>query len=227
MMFNNRKYIRFIAYLCILVCIGEFIVMFILGSYYPGYNQLKNTMSSLGASISPVSDIISSWWIWVGFMFIFFAAGLKNAFTEHKKSACIAAWVIAIYGIGEGIGSGLFKANHIAGEPTLSCMIHDTMGGIGVAAILIFPLAMMRVIPKAENRFFNIFSWIVFVLGLSSITLFLFRFSPDGKDILTVYQGLWQRLFMLIEYVYVIIIAVMMIRKSNSKVKKKDLEVLL
>lgn len=211
---KNKNHIILSAYVCIFVCIGEFVFMFLLGCFYPGYNQLKDTMSSLGASVSPVSNEISAWWILMGILFIFFATGLKKAFAEKKIYAIIASWLIALYGIGEGIGSGLFKANHVANQHTTSGSIHDILGGVGVAAILLFPLAMIKVISKTEKPFFYRMSLVIFVLGLCFVTLFLFRFSQDGKDILTVYQGLWQRLFMLNEYVYLTTIAVLMIQKK-------------
>lgn len=213
---TNSKFIIISSIICIIACIGEFVFMFILGAFYPGYNQLKDTMSSLGASISPVSNIISVWWVIMGVLFIIFGAGFKKAFQEKRIYTDICALLIILYGLGEGIGSGLFKANHIVDTDnlTLSGVIHDIVGGIGVTAILIFPLLMQKVITTNENTSFKKLSQIVFVLGIVSILLFLFRFSGDGNNFLTTYKGLWQRLFMLNTYIYFSIIAVLMIKKQ-------------
>ena len=62
---------------CLIACTGEIVTIFLAEGCYPGYNPLKNTMSSLGASNSPVSDQISLWWIIMGFLFIFYAIGFK------------------------------------------------------------------------------------------------------------------------------------------------------
>jgi hypothetical protein len=218
---KNSKFILISSASCIIACIGEFITIFVLGNYYPGYNQLKNTMSSLGASISPVSNIISAWWVIMGILFIIFGIGFKKAFAEKGKAASVAAWFIILYGLGEGIGSGAFKADHINDAPTTLAIIHDILGGIGVTAILIFPLLMKRLIEN--SRIFNIFSIIIFVTGILTISLFLFRYSADENSFLTVYKGLWQRLFMLNTYLYQTTIAIIMIREANPKTGQTNL----
>jgi len=207
------------AIACIIASIGEFVSIFVLGLYYPGYNQWKNTMSSLGASISPVSDIISTWWIIMGFLFIFFGIGVKKAFHDKGEFAGIAALLIILYGFGEGIGSGAFKADHIADIPTTLAIIHDILGGIGVTAILIFPIIMQKVINKKEMPGFHIMSTIIFITGITTILLFLFRFSSDPNNFFSAYKGLWQRLFMLNTYIYLSAIAIIIIKKVRDSKK--------
>jgi hypothetical protein len=202
---------------CIIACIGDFAVMFFLGTFYPGYSQLKNTMSSLGASISPVSDEISAWWIMVGLLFIFFGIGFKQTFKENGRNATIASWLIILYGVGEGIGSGAFKADHIGNSLTIAARIHDTLGGIGVGAILILPLITKKVLSKNQFPYFYIMSSVVFYTGTVLLLLFSFRFSNNNNNILNVYQGLWQRLMMLNWYIYLTTIAFIMYRKISKQ----------
>jgi hypothetical protein len=213
---NYSKHIIASAIACIIVCIGEFVTIFVFGAYYPGYSQLKDTMSALGASASPVSEAISLWWIIMGILLIFFATGFKIAFAGKGKYINLAALLIMLYGFGEGIGSGSFKADHLANGLATSLIFHDTFGGIGVAAILLFPLIMLKVITKNEKPVFYRMSQIVFVVGILTILLFLFRYSPNENDFLSVYKGLWQRLFMLNTYVYMMTIAVMMMKKQKQ-----------
>jgi hypothetical protein len=190
--------------------------MFFLGTYYPGYSQLKSTMSSLGASISPVSDTMSAWWIIVGVLFIFFGVGVKLAFNEKGKYIKIASWLIILYGLGEGIGSGAFKADHIGNSLTTSAMIHDILGGIGVAAILILPLIMKTILSKTEFPYFHTMSTIVFYIGILMLLLFSFRLSDNKSNVLNIYQGLWQRLMMLNNYIYLTTIAIILFKKVSS-----------
>jgi hypothetical membrane protein len=110
---KSSTFIYFSVIACIIACVGEFVSLFILGEYYPGYSQLKDTMSSLGVSCSPVSSEISIWWIIMGVLFIIFAFGLEKAFFNKGRYAKIAAGLIICYGLGEGIGSGVFKADLI------------------------------------------------------------------------------------------------------------------
>jgi hypothetical protein len=218
MMKQSTTYITVSAIICIIACTGEFVTLFVCGAYYPGYSQLRDTMSSLGSSISPVSDEISIWWIIMGFLFIFFGTGFKKAFSKKGMYCNIASWLIILYGIGEGIGSGAFKANHVANGVSILLSIHDILGGIGVIAILLLPLIMQKVILRNEMPVFNQMSKIIFITGIITVFLFLFRYSSNKNNFLVNYKGLWQRLFMLNTYTYLATIAIIMIKK-NIKLK--------
>lgn len=213
---KNETFIYVSAIVCIAVCIGEFVALFVLGSFYPGFNHLKDTMSSLGASNSPVSNEISTWWVIMGLLFIFFATGLRKAFSEKGLYSKIASWLIILYGFGEGIGSGAFKADHIANSLKISAVIHDILGGLGVTAVLILPLIMQKVITKNEMPVFYRLSKIVFIAGIVTVGLFLFRYSSDENNFFTLYKGLWQRLFMLNTYLYFSSIAFIMIKQYKK-----------
>jgi len=212
---NSSKYIIASSVACIIVCIGEFAAIFVFGSYYPGYSQLKDTMSLLGSSISPVSAEISTWWALAGILLMFFGTGFRKAFLEKGRYSKLASWLIILYGFGEGIGSGIFKSDRIANELTTSAFIHDAFGGIGVASILLFPFIMQKVFSKNEKPVFYRISQIVFVTGLITILLFLFRLLPDENNFFSIYKGLWQRLFMLNTYFYLTFIAILMIKKQK------------
>jgi len=204
------NWVKITAVICIVTCIADFIVLFLLGNYYPGYSQLKNTISSLGASVSPVSDAISFWWILIGIVFLFFGIIVRKAFGANLKNVKIASLLIMFYGLGEGIGSGLFKANRINGEPTQSLVIHDVLGGIGVVAALILPLIMNKVITKKQMPRFYFFSWVIFVVGIIMMLLFTIRFSANEHNFFVFYKGLWQRFFLLNLYIYFITISIKM-----------------
>jgi hypothetical protein len=208
---NKAFYTGIASVACLLAVAGEAVTMFVFGSQYPGYSQLKNTMSSMGASVSPVSNQISTWWVMMGILLILFGAGVKIAFSEKGRYAGWASWLIILYGAGEGLGSGLFKADRFAGGLTTSALIHDIVGGIGVIAILILPLVMQKVIPKNAFPFFSRMSRIIFICGILTILLFLFRYSSNKDNFLAVNKGLWQRLFMLNTYLYMATIAIIML----------------
>jgi len=212
---NISRVITISSAACLIACAGEFVTIFVFGARYPGYSQLKNTMSSLGASASPVSAEISLWWIIMGVLFIIFGTGLRLAFSAKGWYARSASWLVILYGIGEGIGSGAFKADHILNAPTTSAFIHNVLGGIGVTAILIFPLVIRKVITRNETPFFQTFSWVIFVTGILTIIAFLFRFSSGQDNFLSLYKGLWQRLFMLNTYIYLSVIAILMLKKRQ------------
>lgn len=214
---KRSNYIILSAIACFIACIGEFATIFVLGEYYPGYKQMKDTMSALGASISPVGNLISTWWVIMGFLILFFGTGVRKTFPDKFFHTKLASWLIILYGLGEGIGSGAFKADHIANGLSNSAIIHDIVGGIGVTAILILPLIMLRVIPKNEDPDFYRMSKIIFVTGLLTVLLFMFRFSSGNTNFLTIYKGLWQRLFMLNTYIYFTTIAFIIIKRARTR----------
>ncbi len=203
---------------CYVACVGDFVVLFIFGNQYPGYSQLYNTMSSLGASASPVSLIVSTWWVILGLLFVMFAFGFRQAFSPTNKYVILAFWLIIMYGLGEGLGSGLFKADHQNGKLTTSAIIHDILGGIGVAAILLLPLIMQKIIPRSTNHGFHLLSKLILIIGLVLLLLFTLRFADNEAIELVRLKGLWQRLFVFVYYVYLLIIGAIMVRDHlNAK----------
>ena len=198
---------------CFIACIGDFLATFIVASYYPGYSQIHDTMSSLGVTSSPVSEIISTWWIILGLLFILFAISFRKAFESASNYVQLATWLLIFYGLGEGLGSGLFKADRINNILTVNAIIHQFMGGFGILAILIFPLAMKKIISLESSHGFHKLSQIVFISGFVLLILFSFRLINQGNNQIALYKGLWQRLLVLDFYIYLTIIAVIMVRK--------------
>jgi len=213
-MINRKIVVLSGAFACIAGCIGDFLSLFILGPEYPGYSHLHNTMSSLGSSASPVSDIISVWWIILGILMIVFAFGFRAAYPHKDKYVNIVFLLLILYGLGEGLGSGLFKADLSSGSYTTSFIIHDILGGAGVAAILILPLIVQKIKPFFSSMGFIRFSRITFILGVMFLILFSFRFIGNGNNIIAEYKGLWQRLFLLVYYIYLITVGFKMAIKT-------------
>lgn len=196
---------------CFAGCAGDFLSLFILGPEYHGYNQLFDTMSALGASASPVSKIISAWWVILGILMIIFAFGFRSAYSPGNKYVKTVFWLVIFYGLGEGMGSGLFKADRSAGSYTASFIVHDILGGAGVAALLILPLIVKKIKPSFSSPGFIRFSNITLILGTLFLILFSFRFFGDEENIIAKYRGLWQRLFVLVYYIYMIVISIRMV----------------
>ena len=211
---RNKKIVLIGAIAGIAGCVGDFLVLFVFGNYYPGYRQAFNTMSSLGATISPVSTIVSSLWILLGICLVFFGYSLRKAFRPETIYVKVASWLIIIYGLGEFVGSGLFKADHIGNTVTNFAVVHGILGTIGIAAIMVLPLLMKKIIPRSTNPGFHTFSWIVLVAGIVIMVLFNFRFFHPEDNILNKLEGLWQRLFALDYYVYLFVIIFIMMKRQ-------------
>ena len=214
---KSPDYITLSALAGILAIIIDIVSMFTYGFLRLGYNSMNETVSSLGSSGSLMSTQISAIWIIVGVLLILFGLGFRKAFSEKGRFAKGASWLIILYGFGEGIGSGIFRADRIANSPTILGVIHEILGSMGVIAILFLPLVMQKVITKKENPLLQIVSIIVFVLGALFMVFFLFRFSTDGNNFFYLYKGLWQRLFILITSIYLLSIALLMIKKHQKQ----------
>ena len=217
---SKRTFIRIASIACIVACSGDFLVLFLLGMQYPGYSRLKNTMSSMGITSSPVATPISLWWIFWGILIIFFALGLRTAFPWRKKAAHFASWLVILYGLGEGVGSGLFHADKIGTPMTWLGLAHNVAAGVGVASVMILPLAMVRIFPKSVFHRFWLFSVLVAIIGTIGVSMFYIASLWNAPDhFVSTYKGLWQRLFVLDYYTYLIAIAVKMLISKSERFK--------
>jgi len=203
------------AILCITACIADLVLIYIFGKQIPGFNQLKGTLSSLGVSTSPVAGAVTIWAVTLGIIFIFFAFGFSETFRTYGKQINKASWLIVLYGLGENVASGIFRADEVNGKLTNLAYLHDFLGGIGVVSILLLPFVMRKIFSAYSFPIFFRYTGIVSAVGLISTFLFSFRLEYFAGSFLYNYSGLWQRIFLVNYYAYFIVIAVMMIQKIN------------
>lgn len=200
----------------LLAFIGDFVVTFALGFFYPSYNHLDLVMSELGTADSPVALWVNLWWIVFGILFIIFAMGFRQAFAADKKVAMIVALLIALFGLGAGVGAGLFPMEPGGAETTLTGKLHGICAGIGFLAIAFVPLVCLALFPRSRSPRLYALSLGAFLLGLASFALFVVsEDAASGSGILS-YAGLWQRLFLLNHYGYLGVLSIRMIRSSSG-----------
>jgi len=215
-MVSFRKYwVPAACVLCYLACFGDAIALYLFGREYPGYRHVADTISTLGATKSPVSDQISAWWMIIGSVFVVLALAFNEVYKERGRNVRIAAWLIALYGLGEGWGSGLFKADHVGRALTTSAIVHDILGGIGSLASLVLPLVMLRVFPKKERPGFYVFTVVIFCTG--AVVSLLFTSNHFSSSAISSYTGLWQRLTIAVHYVYFMAIAGVVLKELKQE----------
>ncbi len=207
----------------LLASVGDFLVPLILGFFYPGYSHLKLVMSELGASQSPVAVWINSWWIVFGILFIIFAIGFKEAFTAKRKSVVMVALLIMLFGLGAGIGAGLFPMEPGGAETTLTGKLHGICAGTGSLAIMFVPLVSLTLFPRKRSPRLYWLSVGVFVSGLAFFVLFVVSEDISSAVSFLSYAGLWQRLFLLNHYFYLGVISTIMIRSARRSVQRDNL----
>ncbi len=200
----------------ILACLGDVAMTYVLATWYPGYRSLYQPMSDLGDPGSPVFRITSTWWVIMGLMFVVFAGGFYKAFSGRGRPGRMAAWMIAFYGIGEGLGSGLVPGTPGIPFRTPGSIAHNILGGVGVTSAIFLPFAIMKLYRTRRSPCLIWYSWFTtvaecFFLALFGISTF---YHPEGNWIS--YSGLWQRLFMLIYYSFIIWLALLMLRSRKT-----------
>jgi hypothetical protein len=209
---NKKILIKWTSFAGIAGCLVDLISMFILGREIKGYSPLSNTMSMMGTSNSPVDHQIALWWILMGILFIIFGLGIRYAFSDKKKLAIIASWLIILYGVGEGLGSALFPEDIPGTSHTFTGLLHNFMGGLGTTSITIFTLVMAKLIPEYKK-----FSYVVFIVGMTGIIFFgIGQFWHNPTNFFVMNKGLWQRIFVMDYYLYVIVIAIKLITNTDN-----------
>jgi hypothetical protein len=104
----------------------------------------------------------------------------------------------------------------VGAEPTLAGGLHDAFAGMGFFAIAFVPLAALVVFPRKRAPGMTWLSIGAFVMGLVFFALFVVsEDAPSAAGVLS-YTGLWQRLFLLVHYAYLGVIAKLMIRSTHE-----------
>jgi hypothetical membrane protein len=203
--------IRIAAVIGVLACLEDICLTYILGSRYPGYNRFLQAMSDLGHEGSPVARSASTGWIIMGLMFIVFGYGFYRAFVHYSKIARAAGWMLALYGIGEGLGSGLIPGSPGKAFGTGASIVHSLIGGVGVLASILLPFIIIKMFNARKSSALFWYSWLTTVFGVFFFILFSISnfYRPEGSWIS--YLGLWQRLYMLVYYLFFIYLAVLML----------------
>ena len=184
-------------------CMTDILGTFILGAQSEGYNSLTSTMSQLGVPSDPVATRIRVCWIAMGLLLTFFGATFGIAFTKRKTRALLAGGFLMLYGVGEGLGSAIFPADKAGTVYTSIGLFHSIAGSIGVAALILFPVIMIKIRPGLRSLY-----QITFYTGLAFVILFgLGRMAVSQEHAIGLFKGLWQRIYMLIYYLGIIVTA--------------------
>lgn len=206
----KKAFIKIAAVAGILGCLIDTGATFLFGARIEGYNQFRIPMSQLGIASSPVAWQISISWVLMGILLIIFGLGLRFAFEGNKRSAIIICWLLILYGFGEGLISGIFPADKAGEVHTWIGYVHNLIGGLGVIALMLFPLFMIKLMPDIK--------WItipVLIVGTIGVIMFAIgRLYASPSNFLAIYKGSWQRLYVFVYYIYIIIIGVNMIARK-------------
>lgn len=202
----------------IIGCLIDSVSFFVFAANHPGHDQLKDALSNLGATASPISGIVSLWWVIFGILMIIFALGFNAAFSKGGRYARLAALCLGLYGLGEGIGSGVFKFDIVNNIKTVSYLFHELFGIVGVFSLISLPFLVPKTIPFYGNRKFKQFTNYISGFGIAFFVLFTIRYvnlATSLTDLINRFTGLWQRLFLLTYYIFLVAVGLKMIRETR------------
>lgn len=186
------------------------------GSMYPGYNWKAQSLSYLGQRGSPVELWVQLSSILFTILITFFAYSFYQI-NESNKWAGIAAFMLIIYGLGEGLGSGFFPIDLPDAIVTMNGRLHDIFGGIGDMGLVLFPFVLMLMFPKIENHKLHIYLWAVVGIGLLMASFFLIAKYFHPNNFILSYKGVWQRLYLFNYYIMLGVINWQMARQIILK----------
>lgn len=214
---HSSTFLLFATGCCFIACIGDFAVTSIIGYFYKDYNFLTQSQSYLGTSGSPVAIYMNTWGVIFSVLFVIYAYGLRRTIFKNGLWQHIAVWLIVIYGVGEGAGSGLFPYNHIGNELTLSGKLHSIFSAIGDIAMVLLPFVLIKVFPKHLFPKLNLYLWFAGITAPILIIVFLL-----ARQNIVPLKGLWQRLFLLDYYLMLIVLAIDMLLAHFKNTNRND-----
>ena len=184
------------------------------GSQFPGYDWKKESLSYMGQAGSPIEGWVTAWGVGFSLLLLLFSVGFYKTFKQHQWVS-VATAMIVVYGLGEGIGSGLFPINPPGTPMTADGFLHNLFSGIGDAAIVLLPLVLMGVFPKKTYAAFRKYLWSVVGIGLLMASFFLIAkyFAPD--NFILHFKGVWQRLYILNYHSMLVFLSLLMKRFRN------------
>ena len=171
----------------------------VLAHFYPNYIHKETALSVLGSRQSPVKWIYNVWCIISGVVFCIAPYAL---YWEHNCSLAIAIWVLlAIYGIGCEIISGVCPLNENKQDEDIITKIHGGTSAIGFMTLLVTPLLLAIMQFQTSNIIAGVISIVSFIASFVFFCFFIMGEKEKFANTVLRYGGLWQRLVLVSCYV--------------------------
>lgn len=182
----------------IILCV-DCLLPLILAHFYPKYKHKEMALSVLGSRQSPVKWIYNIWCIISGTVFCI------SPYTLYRENNCglaITIWILlAIYGIGCEIISGLCPLNESRQDEDIITKIHGVTSAIGFITLLVTPLILAIMQFKTSNTIMGTISLVSFIASFVFFSFFIMGEKEKFANTVLRYGGLWQRLVLLSCYI--------------------------
>lgn len=184
-----------------IVFIIDLIIPFLLAPFYKGYNHNTMVMSCLGNNSCSLHVVYN---VWMGILGVALCFCAINVFMHFKSTSLILSIVLLIlllcYAILDCIISCFFKVEETKNMTALSSKIHGIGSALGSTMLIFAPLFLGLLQFKYGTIVFGTFSIVCFILALIAFILFIAGDKPQCKGTIIAKEGLWQRMFLLFDY---------------------------
>lgn len=210
----NAKMNYWLGFTGIAAAIVNTMLIIILDVITPGYNSIRQYVSEFGIIPGMTSVIVSVWWICFGLLLVLFAIGLNRSIVKSGRAYWLGPLLIALYGLLDSVGSGIFPMDPPGAAETFSGIIHTLLSFLGITAIIFSPLPFIlrfkndphwnSLIPFAW--FTQIFFGVIYLICLGA---FSGVFLAD-------YIGLLQRIFIYGADFWIVVLSYYMLKKTSE-----------
>ena len=182
-----------------IILLVDCLLPLILAHFYPKYKHKEMALSVLGSRQSPVKWIYNIWCIVSG---IVFCISPYVLYWENNCGLAITIWILlAIYGIGCEIISGLCPLNESRQDEDIITKIHGGTSAIGFMTLLVTPLLLAIMQFQTSNIIAGVISIVSFIASFVFFCFFIMGEKEKFANTVLRYGGLWQRLVLLSCYI--------------------------
>lgn len=203
------------GYSClILAVLGDLATPYLLGRFYPNFDQTRTLISALGEPGSPTHLVFNIWSVVTGTLFLLAIPALYRTFAETSPFwAKVIALGVAAFGIGDCIITGLFSIDSSGSVHPIITFIHDAGSGIGFVGLLLIPLAFAAVAYQQQRIGEVCLFLVLFCISALFSLLFAWPRIPVLNQFQLPYRGLWQRISLVFLYLPLLVVAVEQLRQ--------------
>lgn len=206
---------KFGLYLLAAAFISDFLNPYVLGLFYPGFQQSTMLISHLGAPDSPVKGWFDSWSVVSGSLFLFCLPAVYQVFCRRSKSlAWLLVLAIGLFGLTDCIFTGVFSVNESKKIVTAASLIHDYGSGLGFFSLMLAPYFLARAACNQPQRrnYIGLFLLTLLTTGIYGSPA-LYRIN---LPISLAHRGFWQRLNLFCLYLPLAYMLILYYQKNHT-----------
>jgi hypothetical protein len=182
----------------------------VVAAYQPHYNPVREYVSALGATSSPVGDALSAFWIAFPFLFGPFAIAVYVG-TRHGRHSWLTPLLLAIFSVCIGL-CGVFRCSPDCASQDFSTDSHLIVSSLSSATLFPCPF-FFWLTTRHDPRWtwLRRFSLFVQVLGIAALVALGLAFL----HVLLV-GGLCERLFWCVYYLWFVPLGIKLFRLGGT-----------